>query len=122
MVGTKFTFVGLHPSVTLQRHNQVGPTFTVTDLTHSFKTDAEEDQFVVLHRNAGVWTNNHFHSKVLVLLNTVSRGDGISGVPRINVHFTATMEHSREWSLEDRDKPSLYMTIRIQLFNIEWYL
>lgn len=34
VVGTKFTFVEPLLSVTLQRHNQVGPTFTVTDLTH----------------------------------------------------------------------------------------
>lgn len=53
--------------------------------------------------------------------STLSPGAmAVSGVPQINVHFTATTEHSHEWSLEDRDKPSLYMTIRIQLFYIEW--
>lgn len=43
---------------------------------YSFETDVEEDESVVLNRNAHVGTNNHFHCKALVLLNTVSRGHG----------------------------------------------
>lgn len=120
VVGTKFTFLGPLLSVTLQRHSQVRPTFTVTDLTHTVLKQMWK-RTEVLNRNARVGANNHFHSKALVLLNTVFRGHAVLGVPQINVHFTAT-EHSHEWRLKDRDKPSLHMIIRIQLFNIEWYL
>lgn len=80
----------------------------------------EEDEFVVLYRNAHVWVNNHSHSKAFVLLNNVSRGDGSFRCPSDQCplyHNYGTLTR-----MENRDKPSLYMTTPIQLFYIEWYL
>lgn len=75
--------------MSLQRHNQVGPMFTVTDLTHTVLKRRGRGPICSFTQKSPCMANNHFHSKALFLLQS-PEAMAVLGVPRINVHFTAT--------------------------------